>query len=78
MCCNVILSHTLTLYPTTLGYEGALAYACGLAAGLHLATTSPVAPHPVRVQLQAEELFAAMIHLPDDAWDAFHLVHLRM
>ena len=59
-------------------YEGSLAYACGLAAGLHLVTTSAVAAHPMRLQAQTEELFTAMANLPDEAWDAFHMLHVRM
>ena len=59
-------------------YEGSLAYACGLAAGLHLATTSAVTAHPVRIQGQTEELFTAMANLPDDAWYAFQMLHVRM
>ena len=59
-------------------YEGSLAYACGLAAGLHLATTSAIAPHPMRLQAQAGELFTEMANLPDEAWDAFQMLHVRM
>lgn len=59
-------------------YEGALAYTCGLAAGLHLATTSAVAAHPSRLQTQTQELFTAMSNLPDEAWDAFQMLHVRM
>lgn len=59
-------------------YEGSLAYACGLAAGLHLATTSAVIPHPMRLQARAEELFTAMKDLPDEALDAFEMLHVRM
>jgi hypothetical protein len=59
-------------------YDGSLAYVCGLAAGLHLATTSAIMPHPLRLQAQTEELFRAMASLPDDAWDAFQMLHVRM
>lgn len=59
-------------------YDGSLAYVCGLAAGLHLATTSAIMPHPMRLQAQTEELFRAMASLPDDAWDAFQMLHVRM
>lgn len=59
-------------------HEGALAYCCGLAAGLHLATTSAIHPHPVRLQTQCDELFKAMSELPDDAWDTFETLHIRM
>ena len=59
-------------------YEGSLAYACGLAAGLHLATTSAIMPHPVRLQVQTQELFNAMAALPDEAWDSFCMLHIRM
>lgn len=59
-------------------YEGSLAYACDLAAGLHLATTSAVMPHPKRLQGQTNELFNTMAGLPDDAWDSFHMLHVRM
>ncbi|KAK3704332.1 hypothetical protein LTR37_013885 [Vermiconidia calcicola] len=59
-------------------YEGALAYACGLAAGLHLVTTSAVAAHPARLQAQTEELFSAMANLPEDAWDTFEMLHVRI
>ena len=59
-------------------YEGSLAYACGLAAGLHLATTSAIAPNPMRLQAQTEELFRAMASLPDDAWDSFQMLHVRI
>src|ERR1700761_7017875 len=48
-------------------YEGALAYVCGVAASLHLISTSAIAPHPVRLQSQTEELFKAMANIPDDA-----------
>ena len=59
-------------------YDGSLAYACGLAAGLHLATTSAIMPHPLRLQAETEDLFRAMASLPDDAWDAFQMLHVRM
>jgi hypothetical protein len=59
-------------------YDGSLAYVCGLAASLHLATTSAITPHPLRLQAQTEELFRAMASLPDDAWDAFQMRHVRM
>lgn len=59
-------------------YEGSLAYACGLAAALHLATTSAIMPHPVRLQAQTQELFNAMAALPDEAWDSFCMLHVRM
>ena len=59
-------------------YEGSLAYACGLAAGVHLATTSAIAPNPTRLQAQTEELFRAMASLPDDAWDSFQMLHVRI
>ena len=59
-------------------YEGALAYACGLAAGLHLVTTSAIVAHPMTLQAQSEELFKAMANLPDEAWDCFQMLHTRM
>ena len=59
-------------------YEGSLAEACSLAAGLHLATTSIITAHPMRLQVQTDELFAAMINKPDDAWDALPMLHVRM
>ncbi|KAK5174152.1 uncharacterized protein LTR77_001232 [Saxophila tyrrhenica] len=59
-------------------YDGALAYACKLAAGLHLAAYSPLAANSARLQLQAVELFSVMSRLPDDAWEACHTLHLRI
>ena len=59
-------------------YNGSLAYVCGLAAALHLATTSAIMPLPVRLQAQNEEMFRAMASLPDDAWDAFQMLHVRV
>lgn len=59
-------------------YEGSLAYACGIAAALHLSTTSAIAPNPMRLQAQTEELFRAMASLPDDAWDSFQMLHVRI
>ena len=62
----------------TPSHEGSLAFVCGLAAGLHLTTTSAIMPHPVRLQTQTQELFSAMTRLSDDAWDSFCMLHVRM
>ena len=59
-------------------YDGSLAYVCGLAASLHLSTTSAILPHPMRLQSQTVELFRAMANLPDDAWEAMQMLHVRM
>jgi hypothetical protein len=58
--------------------DGTLEHACSLAGSLHLATTSPVRPNRVKLQTQTEELFTAMTSLPNDAWDAFHVLHIRV
>lgn len=62
----------------TANNDGALANACSLAAGLHLAATSAIVPSPVRLQAQRDELFSAMVVLADNAWDAQEAVHVRM
>lgn len=67
-----------TAHSIAPSYEGSLAYVCSLAAGLHLATTSAITPHPIRLQAQTEELFRCMTGLPENAWDAFRLLHVRI
>ena len=58
--------------------DESLAYVCKLAAGLHMATTCAVTPHPMRLQAQTEQLFSAMMSLQDDAWSAFAMLHVRV
>jgi len=58
--------------------QGSLAYACRLAAGLHLATTSAIAPPPLQLQVQRVDLFNAMLALPDGAWFTFETLPVRV
>lgn len=59
-------------------YGGTLSRACHAAASLHLLTSSAVTPHPTAVQVQTDGLFQAMMAVPENAWDAFERLHLRM
>lgn len=58
--------------------SGALANVCGLAAGLHLATTAPIRPSQASLQGQRDKLFTAMTALLDSAWEGLEVLHIRM
>lgn len=59
-------------------YDGTLSRACHAAASIHLLTNSAVTPHTTTVHDQTDGLFQAMMAVPENAWDAFERLHLRM